>query len=148
MWKILTLSILLRIWAIARYSGTHLGAASVPNTGLKLCPPNNNEHPVRFTTGPQVESFLWTPGQKLLWQTMGYVGDEYTGSNKGFGGLDGLMVSLGLPHLFLKATVPLRDRVNWFSQFRGAHTPKTVSPYSQLPQWWHERKLYEWNVQK
>eukprot|EP00980_Cylindrotheca_fusiformis_P018290 scaffold5966_cov118-Cylindrotheca_fusiformis.AAC.15 len=80
-----------RIWTMARYSGTHLGTVSIPNSRIKLCPPNHNEHPVEFTTGPQVESFLWTPDGKLLWQTMGYVGDEYTGSNKGFGGLDGLM---------------------------------------------------------
>ncbi|CAJ1950644.1 unnamed protein product [Cylindrotheca closterium] len=137
-----------RIWVFARYSGTHLGSVSIPNSGLKLAAPKRNEPPVTFTTGPQVESFLWTPDKQLLWQTMGYVGDAYTGSNKGFGGLDGLLVSLGLPYLYLEATNPVNKVANWFSQFRGDSAPKTVSSYSRLPQWWHERKAYDWNVQR
>mmetsp|Transcript_42532 Transcript_42532/g.102853 ORF Transcript_42532/g.102853 Transcript_42532/m.102853 type:complete len:422 (-) Transcript_42532:2854-4119(-) len=137
-----------RIWVFARYSGTHVGSVTIPRSGLKLAPPNKDEHPVTFTTGPQVESFLWTPDKKLLWQTMGYVGDGYTGSNKGFGGLDGLLVSMGLPYLYLEAMYPVNKVTNWFSQFRQDSAPKTVSPYSRLPQWWHERKAYDWNVQR
>jgi hypothetical protein len=137
-----------RIWVIARYSGTHLGLATIPESGLKLCPPNENPEKARLTTGPQMESFLWTPDRKILWQSMGYVGDEHTGSNAGYGGLDGLLVSMGLPYLYLQATNPVRDVFNWLSQFRGEDIPKTKSPYSRLPQWWHERKKYNWNVNR
>jgi hypothetical protein len=138
-----------RIWAIARYSGTHTGRATAPQSVLKLDPPDHGEQPVRFTTGPELQSFLWTADKKILWQTMGFVGDEYTGSNQGHGGWDGLLVSMGLPRLYLEGMQPMRNVDKWFSQFRiDNKQPRTLSPYSNLPQWWHERKTFELNVQK
>lgn len=131
-----------RVWAIARYSGTHTGVAVEPNSGMVLSPPNNG---VQFTTGPELHSFLWTADKKILWQTMGYAGDSYTGSNQGYGGLDGLLVSMGLPRLYLKAMGPLISVQSWVSQFKESG-PKTRSSYSYLPHWWHKRKTFELNI--
>lgn len=140
-----------RIWAVARYSGTHLGTVVVPGTDLQLTPPNDGQRPVRFTSGPEVQSFLWTPDKKILWHTMGYVGDEYTGSNKGYGGIDGLLVSMGLPTLYLDATSPFRRAKKFFSQFQaddGETSARTQTRFGKLPQWWNERKSYGLNVFK
>lgn len=140
-----------RVWVIARYSGTHLGTVVVPGTELKLTPPNNGDHEFFFTSGPEMQSFLWTPDKEILWQTMGYVGDEYTGSNQGYGGLDGLLVSMGLPHLYLDAISPMRKVKNWISQFQthsGETMARAKTPFSRLPQWWNERKTYDLNVHK
>ncbi len=140
-----------RVWVVARYSGTHLGTVVVPGTDLKLTPPNTGDHDFQFTSGPEMQSFLWTPDKQILWQTMGYVGDEYTGSNQGYGALDGLLVSMGLPHLYLDATSPMRKMKNWFSQFQsynGETLARAKTPYSRLPQWWNERKSYDLNVHK
>jgi hypothetical protein len=48
------------------------------------------------------------------------------------------------------AEEPIRNVDKWFSQFRvDNNQPRTLSPYSNLPQWWHgERKTFELNVQK
>ena len=131
-----------RVWAVARWSGTHTGSVKLPGSGLTLSPPNNGDRPIKFTTGPEMHSFLWTADKKLLWQTMGYVGDKYTGSNKGHGSLDGLLVSLGLPHLYLETMKPLRNVEAWLSQFKeSGHKLKTKSAFSYMPLWWIERKL-------
>lgn len=139
-----------RVWAVVRYAGTHTGTAIVPQSGLKLTPPNDDkDHPMQFMTGPELHSFLWTPDKQMLWQTMGYVGDAYTGSNQGKGGLQGLMVSMGLPTLYLDSTAPLRKSMAWFSQFSdNGKEPRSKSPYSALPQWWHERKMYDMNIHR
>ena len=140
-----------RVWVVARYSGTHLGTAVVPGTDLKLTPPNNGDHEIYFTSGPEMQSFLWTPDKEILWQTMGYVGDEYTGSNQGYGGLDGLLVSMGLPPLYLDAISPMRKVKNWISQFQtqnGETMARAKTPFSRLPQWWNERKTFDLNVHK
>lgn len=138
-----------RIWAIARYTGTHTGTARLPGTALKLSPSKDPSQLKRFTTGPELQSFLWTPSKKLVWQTVGYVGDHYTGSNQGHGSLDGLMVSMGLPPLYLETTESVRSLQNWFSQFSTSDdAPKLKSPYSNLPQWWHERKSLARNIQR
>lgn len=140
-----------RIWVIARYSGTHVGTATVPGTDLKLTPPNKGDHPVTFTTGPEMQSFLWTADKQLLWHTAGFVGDEYTGSNQGYGGLDGLLVSMGLPHLYLDTMSPMRRFKSWFSQFQsdnGETMARTKTRFGRLPQWWNERKLYDLNIHK
>lgn len=141
-----------RCWAVARYSGTHLGTVVLPGTDLKLTPPNKGDHPAKFVSGPEMQSFLWTPDKELLWHTMGYVGDEYTGSNQGYGGLDGLMVSMGLPHLYLDAMSPMRKLKSWFSQFQSDFGEDNVARdktrYGRLPQWWNERKSYDLNIHK
>jgi hypothetical protein len=138
-----------RVWAVARYSGTHTGTATLPGSGLKLSPSRHPSECKRFTTGPELQSFLWTPSKTLLWQTVGYIGDRNTGANQGHGSLDGLLVSMGLPPLYLETTEPLRNVQNWFSQFRQAeNVPKLKSSYSSLPQWWHERKALGRNIQR
>jgi hypothetical protein len=138
-----------RIWTIARYTGTHTGTASLPGTGLKLTPSKDPSQQIRFTTGPELQSFLWTPSKKLVWQTVGYVGDHYTGSNQGHGSLDGLLVSMGLPPLYLESTESFRTLQAWFSQFvQSEDVPKLKSPYSNLPQWWHERKTLARNIHR
>jgi len=137
-----------RIWAIARYSGTHFGTVTIPGSGLQLMPPNQDcEHPFKFTSGPELHSFLWTADKKILWQTMGYVGDTYTGSNKGVGGLDGVLVSLGLPHVYPEAIAPMRDVSGWLARFRE-DSPCMKSRHSHLPLWWHERKSYDMNIRR
>jgi hypothetical protein len=143
-----------RIWAVARYVGTHTGLAVDPDSGLKLSPSTNNEYKgVRFTTGPELQSFLWNPNKTLRWQTNGFVGDEYTGSNQGRGGLKGLLISMGLPRLFVQALEPMRKAKSWMSQFGGQQdqqqpqkAPRSKSPYSALPQWWHEREGANLNI--
>lgn len=143
-----------RVWVVARYSGTHIGSARVPGSELTLTPAENNQdgRMTTFTSGPELQSFLWTTDKKILWQTMGYVGDVYTGSNQGYGGLDGLLVSMGLPPMYLDAVSPMRKVTSWFAQFqtdRGEHQPiRTMTRYSLLPQWWHDRKLYDLNIHK
>jgi hypothetical protein len=85
----------------------------------------------------------------LVWQTVGYVGDLHTGSNQGHGSLDGLLVSMGLPPLYLETSEPLRNIQTWFSQFQIAEdAPKRRSAYSDLPQWWHDRKNLRKNIQR
>jgi len=136
-----------RIWAVARYSGTHTGTATLPGSGLALTPSKEPSEQVKFTTGPELQSFKWTPSKKLIFQTVGYVGDQYTGSGQGHGSLHGLLVSMGLPPLYLETTESIRTVQSWFSQFRNSeNAPRLQSPYSYLPQWWHERKESENNI--
>lgn len=142
-----------RVWVVVRYTGTHTGTAYLPDSGLMLAPSSSSaatgEPGQSFATGPELQSFLWTSEKQILWQTMGYVGDGHTGSNQGHGGLEGLLVSMGLPHLYLEATSAVRDVSNWFSQFKtDKEKPRAKSPYSELPQWWHERKSFDLNVQR
>ena len=138
-----------RIWAIARYSGTHTGTATLPGSGLTLSPTSNPSERRKIETGPELQSFVWTPSKKLIWQTVGYVGDIHTGSNQGHGSLDGLLVSMGLPALYLETSEPLRNIQTWFSQFQSSeNAPKRLSAYSDLPQWWHDRKNLSKNIQR
>ncbi|KAG7364683.1 hypothetical protein IV203_037885 [Nitzschia inconspicua] len=138
-----------RIWTVARYSGTHTGTATLPGSGLTLTPSRDPSQRKKFVTGPELQSFLWTPSKKLLWQTVGYIGDQNTGSNQGHGSLYGLLVSMGLPPLYLETTEPLRNVQSWFSQFQQSETAsKLRSSYSALPQWWHERKTLGRNLRR
>ena len=149
-----------RIWVTVRYSGTHTNAAmdAMTMSGLTLSPVTNTE--VRFMTGPELHSFWWkADGSKwsIRWHSMGYVGDSYTGSNQGYGGFWGLLISMGYPRLLLEALEPWERLGNWISQFRVTNTsdrstttgsrsntsqqkPRRRSPYSRLPQWWHDRE--------
>lgn len=137
-----------RIWAVARYSGTHTGTARLPGSGLTLSPKDPSEQ-VKFTTGPELQSFKWTHSKKLIFLTVGYIGDQYTGSGQGHGSLEGLLISMGLPPLYLETTESIRNVQSWFSQFRKSeNAPKIQSPYSYLPQWWHERKESGHNIQR
>merc|ERR1712115_714584 len=104
-----------------------------------LSPSKDPSEQTRFTTGPEMQSFKWTPSKKLVMQTVGYIGDEVTGSGQGHGSIHGLMVSMGLPPLYLETTESIRSVNSWFSQFRlSKDAPRMKSPYSYLPQWWHE----------
>jgi len=138
-----------RIWAVARYSGTHTGTARLPGSGLMLSPLKDASLQERFTTGPELQSFKWTPSKKLIFQTVGYIGDQFTGSGQGHGSLHGLLVSMGLPPLYLETTESIRNVQTWFSQFRQSEkAPRVKSPYSYLPQWWHERTESGNNIQR
>jgi len=138
-----------RCWAVARYSGTHTGTARLPGSGLTLSPLNDVSEQRRFTTGPELQSFKWTPSKKIVFQTVGYIGDQFTGSGQGHGSIHGVLVSMGLPPLYLETTESLRNVKTWFSQFRtSGDAPRMVSPYSYLPQWWHERKEFGHNIQR
>jgi hypothetical protein len=138
-----------RIWAVARYSGTHTGTARLPGSGLTLSPHKDVSEQKRFTTGPELQSFKWTPSKKVVFQTVGYIGDEITGSGQGHGSIHGLLVSMGLPPLYLETTESIRNVQIWFSQFLASDdAPRMKSPYSYLPQWWHERMKSENNIQR
>ena len=138
-----------RIWTVARYSGTHMGTAWLPGSGLKLSPQTKESEQKRFTTGPELQSFKWTPSKKLIFQTVGYIGDEITGSGQSHGSIHGLMVSMGLPPLYLETTESIRNVKSWFSQFRTSDkAPRMKSPYSGLPIWWHQRKESDYNIQR
>jgi hypothetical protein len=138
-----------RIWVVARYSGTHTGTARLPGSGLMLSPSKELSEQKRFTTGPELQSFKWTPSKKLVFQTVGYIGDEVTGSGQGYGSIQGLLVSMGLPPLYLETTESIRSVQAWFSQFKTfGDAPRMISPYSYLPQWWHERKEFGYNIQR
>ena len=140
-----------RVWAVARYSGTHAGSVTIPNSGLELIPApvsSDNDGPKKFVSGPELQSFVWTPSKQLIWQTVGYVGDRYTGTNQGHGcgNLDGLLVSMGLPPLLLETTQPLRNLQGFISQFIPSgdeNSMKVRSSYSNLPYWWHQRTSEE-----
>ena len=135
-----------RVWAVVRYTGTHTGLLTDPDSSLTLSPDSKSNH--RFMTGPELQSFRWTPYKTLIWHTAGFAADEFTGSNQGVGGLKGLMVSMGLPKLFVKATGGFREVEKWISQFgenpRISHytgsleeiKPRTKSPNKDLPPWW------------
>jgi len=138
-----------RIWTFARYSGTHTGTAILPGSGLKFSPQKDASEQKRFTTGPELQSFKWTPSKKVVFQTVGYIGDKITGSGQGRGSIHGLLVSMGLPPLYLETTESIRNVQTWFSQFlESDNAPRMQSPYSYLPQWWHERMESEINIQR
>jgi len=138
-----------RIWAVARYSGTHTGTARLPGSSLMLSPRKEISEQKRFTTGPELQSFKWTPSKKIIFQTVGYIGEQFTGSGQGHGSIHGLLVSMGLPPLYLETTESIRNVKTWFSQFRTSDkAPRIMSPYSYLPQWWHERKGSGHNIQR
>lgn len=135
-----------RIWVTARYRGTHRNPAQIPGSEAKLEP---KETPVEFYNGPEMYSFLWTPSKQIQWMSVGYVGDKYTGDNQGYGGIVGLFIPMGVPKVAIDALKPFLDFQVWFSQFGdGIEQPRTRSPYSELPQWWKDRKTLGWNIQQ
>lgn len=75
-----------RVWFTLRYMGTHTGSTSLGKLNL---PPTNNE----IVGGPELQSIWWTQEKQIKWETVGYSGCRFTGTNQGFGGLAGC----GLP---------------------------------------------------
>jgi hypothetical protein len=151
-----------RVWVVVRYSGTHVGTATLASLGgLELSPSTTTtgEATNRFMTGPELHSFQWTLDKKIRWQTTGFVGDSNTGSNEGYGGILGILISLGLPRISVDAIVPFTSLPKWLSQFWANRNPskttmnksarpppRAQTPYSKLPQWWHERKRSSKNI--
>ena len=134
-----------RVWFTLRYVGTNDGATT--NLGrLELKPTGN-----RVAGGPELHSIWWTPAKRIKWETVGYVGCKYTGTNEGFGGLAGLLIVLGVPRFVFAATAPFAKVVLQLSQFNEVD-PQTggraVSPASDLPRWWNDRRSLGVNVRR
>ena len=118
----------------------------------------------KFVTGPEIHSYQWTPNKTIRWQTSGFVGDVYVGSNEGYGGLLGILISLGLPRASVDIIKPFATIPRWISQFivvgnnnnniKGGgggggsnigsgllvSSPPTATRWSRLPLWWHEQR--------
>lgn len=135
-----------RIWVTARYRGTHRSPAQIPGSDARLEP---KDPPVAFFNGPEMYSFLWTPSKQIQWMSVGYVGDKYTGDNQGYGALVGLLIPMGVPRVAIDVLKPFLEAQVWLSQFSdGIKQPRSRSPYSELPQWWKDRKTKGWNIQQ
>ena len=158
-----------KVWVVVRYSGTHVSTAKVATLGgfeLELKPKNvcddideyllgaacdDETDGTRFVTGPEMHSYQWTPNKTIRWQTSGFIGDQYVGSNEGYGGLLGIMVSLGLPRAAVDMIGPLAMIPRWVSQFFvkssgsgraiSGGPPPTQTRWSRLPTWWHESRI-------
>ena len=109
----------------------------------------------KFVTGPEIHSYQWTPNKTIKWQTSGFVGDHYVGSNEGYGGLLGILISLGLPRASVDIITPFANIPRWISQFVVGNNgggggnvgggflfspPPTATRWSRLPLWWHEQR--------
>ncbi|CAJ1946252.1 unnamed protein product [Cylindrotheca closterium] len=135
-----------RVWVVARYRGTHVNAAKLPGSGAELKP---QDPPKAFYNGPEMYSFLWTPSKQIQWMSVGYVGDKFTGDNLGYGALVGLLIPMGVPKAAIDLLAPLLSLQVWLSQFNdGVEKPRTLTPYSQLPPWWKQRKKYGLNIKQ
>mmetsp|Transcript_1268 Transcript_1268/g.1930 ORF Transcript_1268/g.1930 Transcript_1268/m.1930 type:complete len:289 (-) Transcript_1268:79-945(-) len=136
-----------RVWFVLRYRGTFTGEDLMLN-GNTLVKANGQE----IDGSPEVYSYVWTPEKKLKWTSIGFVGEKYTGTNKGYGGLVGLLVGMGVPKTILDLVYPLVQAQTWFSQFQGpgsnegTRAPRTLTPEKQLPRWWRERKQSRKNL--
>lgn len=136
-----------RIWFVGRYQGTFNGADLMLN-GNALAKANGQE----IDGSPELYSYVWTPEKKIKWMTVGFVGDKYTGTNKGYGALIGLLVGMGIPKTIIDLINPFLKAQTWFSQFQGPGTeggtraPRTLTPEDELPQWWRERKQSGKNI--
>lgn len=126
----------LRVWFALRYVGTHTGATRIGSFALE---PRGRT----IRGGPEMHSILWTAEKTIQWETVGYNGCKYTGTNEGYGGLAGLLLPLGVPKLVfdtLSATglsrlLPFLSQFNEYSDQGG----RARSPPDDLPRWWNER---------
>mmetsp|Transcript_28448 Transcript_28448/g.60064 ORF Transcript_28448/g.60064 Transcript_28448/m.60064 type:complete len:291 (+) Transcript_28448:99-971(+) len=128
-----------RVWFTLRYIGTHTGTITFPNSEVEIRPKEGNN---KIYGGPEMYSFWFTPQKQIKWQTLGFVGDRYTGTNGGYGGLLGLLVGFGIPRVALDLFSPVIKIQTWLSQFDGfgdESAPRTRSKSSELPQWWKDR---------
>ncbi|KAL3945476.1 MAG: hypothetical protein SGBAC_000447 [Bacillariaceae sp.] len=135
-----------RIWVVARYKGTHVNAVKLPGSPTVLEP---QDPPKAFYNGPELYSFLWKPSKEIQWMSVGYIGDKFTGDNLGYGALVGLLIPMGVSKTAIDALSPLLSLQVWASQFNdGVNKPRTLTPYSELPPWWKQRKKYGLNIKQ
>ena len=66
-----------RVWFTLRYVGTNNGQAT--NIGKLELKPTGNQ----LRGGPELHSIWWTPSKQIKWETVGYAGCRFTGTNKG-----------------------------------------------------------------
>ena len=123
----------MRVWFTLRYIGTNTGATSIGQ--IKLGPTQQ-----AIEGGPEMHSIWWTADKTIKWETVGYSGCKYTGTNEGFGGLAGLLLPLGVPRLVFDALSPFSSLVFGLSQYNEIDPEKggrACSPASDLPTWWN-----------
>ena len=102
-----------RVWFTLRYVGTNDGqTTSIGDYELK---PTGN----RVRGGPEMHSLWWTPEKRIKWETVGYVGCKFTGTNEGFGGLAGLLIPLGVPRFVFALSAPF---AKYLFQLRSSTT--------------------------
>ena len=131
-----------RVWFTLRYVGTHTGSTRIGSTVLE--PKENNA----IFGGPELHAIWWTPDKRIKWESVGYVGCKYTGSNQGYGGIGGLLVPLGVPRAFFDVGTPFIKAAFTLSQFAEAseNGGRAKSPWTSLPAWWKARKDLGLNV--
>ena len=133
------------MWFTLRYVGTNDGGTtSIGQFELK---PTGN----RVLGGPEMHSIWWTPQKQIKWETVGYVGCKYTGTNKGYGGLAGLLIALGVPRLVFDAISPVSKLIIPLSQFNELDPDtggRACSPASDLPDWWNDRTKLGVNINR
>ena len=100
--------------------------------------------------GPEMHSIWWTNDKRIQWETVGYAGCKYTGSNEGFGGLAGLLLPLGVPRLVFDLAAPFAKSIFSLSQYAEYSETggRACSPESDLPRWWNERKSLGVNIRR
>lgn len=134
-----------RVWFTLRYVGTHTGTTNI-GQAITLTPKGNP-----ILGGPEMHSIWWTADKKIQWETVGYSGCKYTGTNEGYGGLAGLLLPLGVPRAVFDLTSPFAKWIFAASQFNEADPEKggrARSPSSDLPQWWNERTTLGVNIRR
>ena len=134
-----------RVWFVVRYSGTHAGTVTLPNSDAQLEP---RDPPQKLYGGPELFSIWWTREKTIKWETVGYSGDRYTGTNQGYGAVVGILIGMGLPRLAVDILTPVTKLQSWFSQFVsiGEGLPRTRTPHGELPQWWQDRQKLDFNL--
>ena len=98
-----------------------------------------------------MHSLWWTPEKRIKWETVGYVGCKFTGTNEGFGGLAGLLIPLGVPRVVFALSAPFAKYLFQLSQFNDVDPEKggrAVSPAADLPAWWNARTTAGVNVNR
>ena len=100
--------------------------------------------------GPELHSIWWTPEKRIKWETVGYAGCRFTGTNQGYGGLAGLLIGIGVPRLVFDVVAPFGKYVFALSQFNEATETggRACSPASDLPDWWNRRTELGVNVRR
>ena len=134
----------MRVWFTLRYVGTNTGATSIGK--IKLEPTQR-----AIDGGPEMHSIWWTADKKIKWETVGYSGCKYTGTNEGFGGLAGLLLPLGVPRAVFDALSPFSKLIFGLSQYNEIDPEKggrACSPPSDLPAWWNERTTLGVNIRR
>ena len=132
-----------RVWFTLRYVGTHTGTTNLGK--LELRPSG-----APIAGGPELHS-IWWQDKRIKWETVGYAGCRFTGTNQGYGGLAGLLIPLGVPRAIFDAIAPLGKVVFPLSQYNELDPEKggrACSPAADLPAWWNERTALGVNIRR